>query len=73
MIRHIQFSEKATASILADLEAAGDGACLRIIPRSDDGVSIRYYAAVVGGQSRTALTADCPDPTNDSHVCPPTC
>lgn len=73
MIRHIQFSEKATVTLRDALNAAGDGACLRIIPRSDDGSAIKFYAAVVGGQSKTALADDCPDPTNDSHICPPQC
>lgn len=73
MLRYVWFPEKSTAEIRDKLNAAGDGAILRIVPRAGDDGGIHLLIDVVGGNTNKGVTAECDDPTNDAHVCPPQC
>lgn len=74
MIRFIEFPEKQTAEIRDRLNAAGDGAKLRVIPSgTPDGCGVKFSIGVIGGSVALADGEDCDTPTNDSRVCPPIC
>lgn len=70
MIRYIEFPAKSTAEIRDRLNAAGDGATLRVIPYGKEDGGVHFDIEVRG--AATAKDADC-ERTNDSHPCPPFC
>ena len=75
MIRHITFPAKTTAELLQRLQAAGDGAVLRLIPKGTDDGAIKFYLAVRSEKQLADATPDedCDPPLNESWVCPPIC
>lgn len=61
------FSAEQTAQIRAQLDGAGDGACLQIHPQGDPS---QIIARVVGGAGVQPLDGG---GTNNSFRCPPFC
>lgn len=71
MIRHIQFSPDATATLF---ERYTKGACLRIIPHGGkEGTGVIFDANMIQPAQLALSDDDCDAPVNASHVCPPVC